>query len=282
MNGTGSLSCARSKWAPRRCSRRSSRWWPRRSAAARRSSAWPTSSPAGSCRRSSLWRSSRSSPGRVWGPAPALAYALIAAVSVLIIACPCALGLATPMSIMVGVGKGARAGVLIKIGRGAGAHGEGRYAGGGQDRHADRGQASRRRGRCRARPVGSRSSCRWRPAWSGRASIRLPRRSSRRRRSAALALKDASGFASVTGKGVTGSVDGRTVALGNAGLMEDLGVDLGALAAEADAQRRTGATAMFLAVDGKPAGVIAIADPIKPPRRRRSTIFARTMCASSC
>ena len=72
----------------------------------------------------------------LWGPAPALAYALIAAVSVLIIACPCALGLATPMSIMVGVGKGAGAGVLIKIRRGAGAHGKGRHPGGRQDRHA--------------------------------------------------------------------------------------------------------------------------------------------------
>ena len=82
-------------------------------------------------------------------------------------------------------------------------------------------------------------------------------------RDRSLALKDAADFASITGKGVTGSVDGHAVALGNAKLMEDLGVDLGALAAEADALRREGATALFLALDGKPGGVIAIADPIK-------------------
>ena len=77
------------------------------------------------------------------------------------------------------------------------------------------------------------------------------------------ALKDPTDFASVTGKGVTGTVDGHAVALGNAKLMADLGVKFGALAAEADALRREGATALFCAVDGKPGGVIAIADPIK-------------------
>jgi Cu+-exporting ATPase len=82
-------------------------------------------------------------------------------------------------------------------------------------------------------------------------------------RERSLPLKNASAFASVTGKGVTGSVDGRTVALGNAGLMQELAVDLGSLSAEADAQRRTGATALFLAINGQPAAVIAIADPIK-------------------
>jgi P-type Cu+ transporter len=82
-------------------------------------------------------------------------------------------------------------------------------------------------------------------------------------RDRSLTLKDPTNFASVTGKGVTGSVDGHVVALGNAKLMEDIGVNLGALAVEADALRREGATALFLALDGKPGGVLAIADPIK-------------------
>jgi Cu+-exporting ATPase len=86
-------------------------------------------------------------------------------------------------------------------------------------------------------------------------------------RDRSLALKEAVGFASITGKGVTGTVDGHTVALGNAGLMGQLGVELAAFSAEAEAQRQAGATALFLAVDGKAAGVIAIADPIKATTR---------------
>ncbi len=140
----------------------------------------------------------------IWGPPPALAYALIAAVSVLIIACPCALGLATPMSIMVGVGKGAGGRRADPLGRGAGAPGEGRHAGGGQDRHPDRGQAAGRRDRpaghvVRGRPVGCRgiAGARQRASAGGR----------HRRRgdaSAALPWPSRTGFRSITGKGVSG------------------------------------------------------------------------------
>ena len=107
-------SCGRPRSGPRPCSPASSRWWRRPSARAPRSSAWPTGWPAGSFPAWSPLPCWPSSPGGCWGPAPSLAYALIAAVSVLIIACPCALGLATPMSIMVGVGRGAGLGVLIR------------------------------------------------------------------------------------------------------------------------------------------------------------------------
>jgi Cu+-exporting ATPase len=198
----------------------------------------------------------------IWGPAPALAYGLIAAVSVLIIACPCALGLATPMSIMVGVGKGALSGVLIKSA-----------------------EALERMERVDVLVVDKTGTL-----TEGKprvvATIPVPglseadilllaaslERSSEHPLAAAivaaarersLPLKDATGFASVTGKGVTGSVDGRAVALGNASLMQELGADPGSLGDEADARRQTGATALFLAIDGKPAAVIAIADPIK-------------------
>ena len=107
-------SCGPSGSAATRCWRRSSRWSPRRSARARRSSGSPTRSPAGSCRRSSRSRRCRFVAWSMFGPAPAMGFALVNAVAVLIIACPCALGLATPMSIMVGTGRGAHAGVLVR------------------------------------------------------------------------------------------------------------------------------------------------------------------------
>jgi P-type Cu+ transporter len=198
----------------------------------------------------------------VWGPAPALAYGLIAAVSVLIIACPCALGLATPMSIMVGVGKGALGGVLIKS--------------------AEALERMEKVDTLVVDKTGTLTEGKPRvvavvPAQGLSETEILPLAASLERssehplaaaivaaaRDRSLSLKDPADFTSVTGKGVTGSVDGHAVALGNAKLMEDLGVDLGVLAAEADALRRDGATALFLALDGKPGGVIAIADPIK-------------------
>jgi Cu+-exporting ATPase len=198
----------------------------------------------------------------VWGPAPALAYALIAAVSVLIIACPCALGLATPMSIGVAVGKGAGAGVLIKSAEAlermekvtvlvvdkTGTLTEGRPkvtaivpAGDMPETEIVRLAASLER--------------------SSEHPLAAAIVAAARERS--IATTDPTDFASLTGKGVRGNVGGRDVALGNAKLMDELGVKNTDLAGKAEALRADGATALFLAVDGAAAAVIAIADPIK-------------------
>jgi P-type Cu+ transporter len=196
------------------------------------------------------------------GPSPALAYALIAAVSVLIIACPCALGLATPMSIMVGVGKGAAAGVLIKSA-----------------------EALERLEKVDTLVVDKTGTLtEGKPRVVAIVSVHgmnetelLPlaaglERASEHPLAAAivaaaqergLTVPEAADFASITGKGVQGRVKGKQVALGNAALMTELGVSLGALAEGADELRRDGATALFLAIDGQAAGVIAVADPIK-------------------
>ncbi len=198
-----------------------------------------------------------------WGPAPALAYGLLAAVSVLIIACPCALGLATPMSIQVGVGKGASAGVLI--------------------RSAEALERMERVDTLVADKTGTLTEGKPRvtrivpaPGFDEAELLRLAaslERSSEHPLAAAivraaterkLALAEPEGFASVTGQGVRGRIDGHAVALGNAGLMAAEGATTGDLAAAADDLRGSGATALFVAVDAKVAGVLAIADPIKP------------------
>jgi Cu+-exporting ATPase len=199
----------------------------------------------------------------VWGPAPALSYALIAAVSVLIIACPCALGLATPMSIGVAIGKGAGAGVLIKSA-----------------------EALERMEKVDTLVVDKTGTL-----TEGKPKVTnivtatgfseleiLPlaagfERSSEHPLAAAIvaaaqnrgvSIAEASNFVSVTGKGVTGNIAGKSVVLGNAKLMADFGIVFGDLERKAAALREDGATALFLALDGKAAGVIAIADPIKP------------------
>jgi P-type Cu+ transporter len=198
----------------------------------------------------------------IWGPSPALSYGLVAAVSVVIIACPCALGLATPMSIMVGVGKGASAGVLIKS--------------------AEALERMEKVDTLVVDKTGTLTEGKPRvvavvPAAGLTEAGILPLAASLERssehplaaailaaaRERGVAIEDPAEFASVTGKGVTGTVGGRQVALGNARLMQDLGIALGALAGRADELRRDGGTALFLAVDGKPGGIIAVADPIK-------------------
>jgi Cu+-exporting ATPase len=198
----------------------------------------------------------------VWGPSPALSYALIAAVSVLIIACPCALGLATPMSIGVGVGKGATAGVLIKSAEALERLEK-------VDTLVVDKTGTLTEGKPKVIAVVTATGFTESDLLMLAAALE---RSSEHPLAAAIVaaakaanvvIQDPTDFASVTGKGVTGKVGGRAVALGNAKLMAEAGVPFGALEAAADRSRGGGATALFMAVDGKPAGVIAIADPIK-------------------
>jgi Cu+-exporting ATPase len=201
----------------------------------------------------------------VWaivGPQPRMAYALVNAVAVLIIACPCALGLATPMSIMVGTGRGATAGVLIKnaealeiLGKvntlvvdktGTLTEGKPRLVSvtvldGFTDADVLRIAASLERGS--EHPLAA--------AIVAGAEERK------------LTLADAEDFKSVTGQGVTGRIERRAVALGNQQMMSELGVGFDAVSADADAQRKDGHTVMFVAIDGRPAGLIGVADPIK-------------------
>ncbi len=201
----------------------------------------------------------------VWGllgPEPRMAYALVNAVAVLIIACPCALGLATPMSIMVATGRGAMAGVLIK--------------------NAEALEILERIDTLVVDKTGTLTEGKPRlaslvtaPGHSESDLLRLAaslERGSEHPLAAAivagaeerkLTLSAAKDFRSVTGKGVAGRVEGRTVVLGNHRLIQDLGVPIGDLAERADALRREGQTAMFVAVDGRIAGLVGVADPIK-------------------
>lgn len=197
-----------------------------------------------------------------WGPEPSLAFAVINAVAVLIIACPCALGLATPMSIMVGTGRGAMMGVLFK--------------------NAEALEVMRKVDTLVVDKTGTLTeghpelvSVIAAEGFEENELVRLAasiERSSEHPLAAAIvrgaeargvALAAAEDFQSVTGKGVTGRVDGRVIALGNIKLLEDAAIDVGDLPQRADVGRGEGQTVMFLAVDGRAAGLIGVADPIK-------------------
>jgi P-type Cu+ transporter len=198
----------------------------------------------------------------LFGPEPRLAFGLLAAVSVLIIACPCALGLATPMSIMVGVGRGARSGVLI--------------------RNAEALERFEKVDTLIVDKTGTLTEGRPRvaaivaaPGFDRDELLRLAaslERSSEHPLAAAilaaasergLALAPAQGFSSSAGKGVAGAIEGRAVAIGNQSFLAESGVEAASLAPAAEALRRDGATVTFVSVDGRVAGVIAVADPIK-------------------
>jgi P-type Cu+ transporter len=196
------------------------------------------------------------------GPEPRMVYALVNAVAVLIIACPCALGLATPMSIMVGTGRGARAGVLIRNAEAlellekvdtlvvdkTGTLTEGKpqltylkAIGGWDDNELLRLSASLEQGSEH-------------PLAGSVVSAAAAR---------GLQLSTVRDFLSITGKGILGSVDGHSVAIGNRALLDQLGADSGPLAHDADAQRRTGQTVMFVLINQIPSGLLGVSDPIK-------------------
>jgi Cu+-exporting ATPase len=198
----------------------------------------------------------------VFGPQPAMAYALINAVAVLIIACPCALGLATPMSIMVASGKGASLGVLFKSAEAIQTLRD-------VDTLVVDKTGTLTEGRPRLQDVVVAEG--FDESEVLRLAATLERGSEHPLAAAIVAGAEARGiepgryedFDSVTGQGVRGRVQGRDVALGNRALMDSRGVELGALAERAEALRGEGKTAMFLAVDGRAAGLVAVADPIK-------------------
>jgi P-type Cu+ transporter len=201
----------------------------------------------------------------VWaliGPEPRLAYALVNAVAVLIIACPCALGLATPMSIMVATGRGAVAGVLVK-------NAEALEIMEKVDTLIIDKTGTLTEGKPRLSSVVAL------PGQDEAALLRLAaslERGSEHPLAAAIVegatarkitLVEAQNFRSITGKGVTGTVEGQQVALGNRALLEDLRIDAGPLVEQAEALRRDGQTVMFVAVNGKAVGLVGVADPIK-------------------
>ena len=206
-----------------------------------------------------------------------MAFALVNAVAVLIIACPCALGLATPMSVMVGTGRGATAGVLIRNAEAleilekvdtlvidkTGTLTEGKPRVVSVVAETDESDVIRLAAsleRASEHPLGGSGD----PERGRRRSLAIPR---------------AEKFQSLAGKGVTGTVEGRAVAVGSAGLLVEMQIDMGGLASRAEALRNDGQTVIFVAIDGRAAGILGIADPIKPttaeairvpPRRWRS------------
>jgi Cu+-exporting ATPase len=198
----------------------------------------------------------------IFGPQPRLAYALISAVAVLIIACPCALGLATPMSIMVATGRGAMAGVLIRDAAALEVLAK-------VDTLVVDKTGTLTEGKPRLAVIKPQ------PGWTELELLRLAaslERGSEHPLAGAivaaaeehsLTVFEVKDFRSFTGQGVTGSVEGKAVALGNATLFASLAISTGSLLHEAEELRRDGFTAIFLAVDLRPAAVLAVKDPIK-------------------
>jgi Cu+-exporting ATPase len=199
----------------------------------------------------------------VWGPNPRFAHALVNAVAVLIIACPCALGLATPMAIMVGTGQGAKAGVLIK-------NAEALELLARVDTLVVDKTGTLTEGRPEVTAIEATAG--WRDDDLLRLAAAVERGSEHPIASAIVKAANARGipvpraedFASTPGRGVTARVDGARVDLGNLAMLKARGIDPGPLAARADALRHDGQTVLLVAVDGRAAGLIGIADAVRP------------------
>ncbi|WP_136617436.1 MULTISPECIES: heavy metal translocating P-type ATPase [Mesorhizobium] len=198
----------------------------------------------------------------VFGPEPSLIFAIVSAVSVLIIACPCALGLATPMSIMTATGRGAHAGVLIKE-----AAALERFAS--VDTLIVDKTGTLTEGRPKLTDVVAANGFSEDELLALAAGLEkgsehpLAEAIVDGAAARGVTVAEASGFEAVTGKGVSGTVSGKRVALGNAAMMADLGIDIASISARAEALQTDGKTAMFVTVGNRLAGLVAVADPIK-------------------
>ncbi len=198
----------------------------------------------------------------IWGPEPRMAYGLVNAVSVLIIACPCALGLATPMSIMVATGKGAQNGILFKNAEAIEVL-----------RKVDTLVVDKTGTLTEGKPklvtvmsgagVDEQTLLRFAASLERNSEHPLAAAIISGARDRSIELVDTVGFDSLTGRGVVGEVDGHQVALGNRSLLDELKIDAHELDAQAEKLRSDGQTVMFVVIDGKPAGLLGVADPIK-------------------
>jgi Cu+-exporting ATPase len=210
----------------------------------------------------------------IYGPEPRFAYGLVAAVTVLIIACPCALGLAMPVSIMVGVSRGATGGVLIKNAEalermervstlvvdktGTLTEGKPKVVALVPTQGLDENEV--------LRLAASVERASEHPLARAIVDAAVER---------SIAITEATDFDSPTGRGVVGIVTGRRIVLGNARFLDEIGVSVTALETEAEHLRQDGATAIYLCVDGKASGIIAIADPVKPTAQQALKELAR-------
>ena len=199
----------------------------------------------------------------IWGPEPRLAFALLSAISVLIIACPCALGLATPMAIMVGTGRGASAGVLIKN-----AEALERFES--VDTVVVDKTGTLTEGRPRVteirvvEPFSEIDVLKFAAGLEQASEHPLATAVVEAARARGLKRSAVSGFAALAGLGVTGSVEKRAVLVGSAALLRERGVQVSALEGLTEAARGGGRSAVFVAIDGQPAGAMIVEDPIKP------------------
>ncbi len=198
----------------------------------------------------------------IYGPEPRPGYAILNAVAVLIIACPCALGLATPMAIMAGTGRGAKAGLLIK-------NAEALETFEKVDTLIVDKTGTLTEGKPKLMNVITAEGFDEATVLSLAASLErgsehpLAEAIVKGAEAKGIQLINATEFQAVTGKGVTGKINGRSVALGNLALLESLGIAVMGVKTKADSYRAQGHTAMFLGIDGKAAGIITVADPIK-------------------
>ncbi|MBA7699893.1 Copper-exporting P-type ATPase [subsurface metagenome] len=196
------------------------------------------------------------------GPAPALTFAFLNFIAVLIIACPCALGLATPISVMVGVGRGATAGVLIK-------NAEALESMEKVDTLVLDKTGTLTEGKPRLAAIVNRSErsdddlLRLAASLEQGSEHPLAEAFVAAAKERNINLSQVKDFQSLTGKGITGLIDGQTVALGNQALFEELAIDLGVLSHEVEAHARKGETTVYLAIDGQPAALLGVSDPVK-------------------